>query len=788
MFTNYLKTAIRNIKKHKTYSIITISGLVLGLGFFILFALTNGFISSFDTFHQKAGRIYGLVQVLKGGGDGEQHSASTPAPLLPALMKEYPGVEDATRYFPAGRMIVKSGDKLFYESGIKFVDPGFLAIFSFEMIAGNPGTALSRPNSIVLTRDAAKKYFGVENPIGSSLSLDNKADVVVTGITENVPKNSSIHYDFLVSMKTAAVLYAWTDDWKVKNQAAFLLLAKEAKPAELEKNLSAFVKKYYPDTPETPKRLYLHPLLDFSLKSKGIECHWRTVSVNFVVLWIVAVILLLIACINFMNLSTARYITRVNEVGIRKVIGANRFQLIRQFIGESVLMALISLPAAIVFHELIRSVFTTYIGDIFGSSLWENPGVLVLVFVVTILTGFFAGSYPAFYLSAFKPVKVLKKNLSYGKKGGGFRKLLVVVQFTFSIILILLTIISVRQADHNQKVNLGYDRNNIIAVEIPGKALAKLETLKKQLSQHKDIASVSASSALPVEWDSELRVLPEGRAANDKMKMNVYGVDYGFIEMLGMKLTQGRGFSRDFSNANNYIINETAVRQLQWKDPIGKQLTVENQKGTVIGVASDFHFKSIYLKKISPALLRLQPEGLHYMLVHYSAPDRFPGVIEYIKSQWTILAPDLPLEYTTLNNLFRDTYSGDKTPQLTGILGGTAIFLSCLGLFGLSSFSVERKTREIGIRKVFGASIAGIIKMLIRQFIKLVVVANLIAMPLAYYLINAMNRMIYAYPVKIGIDIFIFTFLLTLLVAFFTVTSQTLKAALANPANSLRYE
>ena len=787
MFTNYLKIAVRNMRKHKIYSLITISGLVLGLGFFIMFAYTNGFISSFDTFHQKAGRIYGLVQVLKSNY-GEGHSAITPAPLLPALLKEYPGIEAATRYFPPGRMIVKHRDKIFYESGIRFVDPDFLSIFTFKMIAGNPENALSRPNSIVLTRDTMKKYFGAENPLGKSLSLDNKIDVIVTGVTENAPRNSSIGFDFLVSMKTADALYAWTDDWKVKNQASFLLLEKEAKSAELEKNFPAFVKKHYPDTPETPKRLYLHPLLDFSLKSKGIECYWRTASANFAVLWIVAVILLLIACINFMNLSTARYVTRVNEVGMRKVIGASRLQLIRQFLGESVLMALISLPAAIIFYELVRPVFASYIGDIFGSSILENPGILVLALIVTILTGLFAGSYPAFYLSAFKPVKVLKGNHAYGKQGGGFRKLLVVVQFTVSIILILLTIISIKQAQHNLKVDLGYDRNNIIAVEIPAKALANLETLKKQLSQHKDVVSVSAAAALPVEWDTELWVQPEGRDANDKMKMNVYGIDYDFIEMLGMKITQGRSFSRDFGNAKYYIINESAVRQLQWKDPIGKQLTIENQKGTVIGVAKDFHFKSIYLKSISPAVLRLDPEGLRYMLVRYSISDRFPGVSEYIREQWKVLAPDLPFETTTLNNRFQDVFSGDKTPELSGILGITAIFLSCLGLFGLSSFSVERKIKEIGIRKVFGASVTGIIKMLIKQFVKLVVIANVIAIPIAYYLMNAINRAIYAYPVDIGIDVFIFTFFITLLVAFFTVTSQTLKAASANPVDSLRYE
>jgi len=351
-----------------------------------------------------------------------------------------------------------------------------------------------------------------------------------------------------------------------------------------------------------------------------------------------------------------------------------------------------------------------------------------------------------------------------------------------------LTIVSKKQLDHNSQVDLGFDRNRIVAVEIAGEARDNLENFKKELTQYKDIISVTASTALPIGWDTTRQVLPEGVSEDEKLNMNVYGVDYNFIETLNIKMAYGRSFSRNFSDTNNFIINETAVQQLQWENPLGKQLTIGDQKGTVIGVTKDFHFKELYLTSLSPAVLSLNQDDLNYMLVKYADSERVSGVIEQIEEQWHILAPNLPFEHITLNYYFEDMLSGDKTAEMSGALGVMAIFLSCLGLLGLSSFAVERKTKEIGIRKVLGASETGIVRMLIKEFLKLVVIANIIALPIAYFLMNKMIQFIFSYPVKIGADVFIFTAVGTLLVAFFTVTSQTLKAAYANPVDSLKYE
>ena len=764
------------------------SSLALGLGFFILFALMSDFFSSFDTFNEKANRIFGIVQVLPGGLEGDRHSAITPSPLSTALLSEFPEIEQATRFYPPGRMVVKSLDKMFYETGIRFVDSNFLKIFSFHLKNGNPEKVLSNPYSIVLTEEMAAKYFDKENPIGNILTLDNNMDVTVTGVIEDIPSNSTLSFDFLLSMDTAKNLPNWTEDWQVNNSALFLLLSEGTNTAEFESKLPSVIDKYYPESKDTPLRLYLFPLLDIFLHSTDIESYWGSGQISFL-FWIIPVMLLLVACINFMNLSTARYLVRAREVGLRKVIGAQRFQLTKQFVGEAVILTFLSLPIAIVLFELIHPLFSAITGDTVDFNLWDKPHILGFILGVTFFTGIIAGSYPAFYLSVFKPVKVLKGNIQVGKKGGRLRKTLVVAQFAFSIILIVMTIVSIKQLDFNFKVDLGFDRSQIIAVEIAGEARKNLNALKMELKKNKDVVYVSASAALPVFWDSRQQVLPEGASEGESLNMNVYGVDYDFVELVGLRLLQGRRFSPLFDEKANFIISETTSRQLHRKDPLGQQLTVGDQKGTIIGVVSDFHFKSLYLTGVTPAVLYLEPGNLNYMYIKYSSPEALSPVLTSLKEQWRIFAPNLPLEYVQLNDYFEDVYrSGDRTAQMSALIGGIAIFLSCLGLFGLSSYAVERRKKEIGIRKVLGASVQGIIRMLIKEFIFLIVIANLIAIPISYFMIQSMIRFIYAYPMNMGATIFILTAALTLLIAFVTVISLTLKAAFSNPLDSLRYE
>lgn len=788
MIKNYIKTALRYMNRQKVYTLITISGLVIGLSIFIMFALVSEFTSNFDSFHENADRIYAVIQIFHEGQGQEQHSAITPAPMVPALKNEFPEISKAARFFPPGRMIVKYKDKIFYETGVRFVDPEFLTIFSFEMKTGDPEAVLSGGDSIVMTEATALKYFGEEEPLGKTINLNNKMDVVVTGIIENIPNDSSIQFDFLVSMPIARSISTWSDDWNVFSHTSFLLLADGIDSAGLEEKFPGFINKYYSDTKESPQRLYLHSLLDFAFNSEGIDSLWGGGRISYVTIWIVAFLLLIIACINFMNLSTARYATRAHEVGMRKVVGAKRSQLIKQFLGESTLMSLISLPGAIVLYELLSPVFSSSLGSVFSLPLKDSPHVLILIVFVTIITGLFAGSYPAFYLSSFKPVTVFQQKFLKGKKGTRFRKILVVVQFTFSIILILMTFISIKQSQHNLEVDLGYNRGNVLAVTLPAEARNKLDVFKRELSNNNDIISVSASRALPIEWNTEDRILPGGAMEEDAVDMNVYGIDYGFIEMLDINLIQGRSFSLDFADEDKVILNETAVRYLQWDDPIGKQIELRGRKKTVIGVTKDYFFKSMILETISPAVLYLEPDRLNYMLIKYSNTDDLSKVIEFAGEKWKAVALDLPFEYTTLDNALNDVFQGDKTAEMAGGLGILAIFLSCLGLFGLSSYSVERRIKEIGIRKVLGASASGIVRMLTKDFLKLVAIANLIAIPLAYFMMRSMINYLYTYPIKIGVEIFIITAVLSLLIAFLTVASHTMRSALTNPATTLKYE
>ncbi|UCE22269.1 MAG: ABC transporter permease, partial [Candidatus Aminicenantes bacterium] len=510
MLSNYIKTAWRYITNHKIYSAITISGLVLGLAVFILFALMLFSQSNYDSFHKNADRIYCVVQVLSRGVERDHHSAITPAPLKNALLAEFPEIEKAARFSPTGRLVVRHGDKLFYENRIRFADADFLSIFTFNLMKGQPEAVLSNPYSIVLTETSALKYFGNEDPIGKSLTINNDFDVVVTGIIEDNPQNSSIRFDFLMSMETSRAMNMRMDDWTDNNQATFLLLSDGANPAKLDANLSALIQRYYPDSNESPQQLYLHPMQDFRLNSSEIDCYWSNARISYIAIWIVAVLILIIACINFMNLSTACYALRANEVGVRKVIGAKRMQLIKQFLGESILMAFISLPLAMLVSEIARPGMAAIMAGIFIPSIWEFPSVLILTFGVTIITGLFAGSYPAFYVSAFQAVQVFKGRLIKGKKGSRFRKILVVTQFTFSIILILMTIITIKQNNHNLNVDLGFERSGIIAANLSHEARTKLDVLKKELVRHADIVSVSAAAALPIEWDTEEQVVPEG--------------------------------------------------------------------------------------------------------------------------------------------------------------------------------------------------------------------------------------------------------------------------------------
>ena len=789
MFSNYFKLAIRNITKHKGYSIINIAGLAIGLAIFSLILENVEFHFSFDRFHKAADRIYSIVQVLSSGALDERHSALTPVPLRRFLIDEFEEIEDATRVTPTGRWRVKIGDSSFYyeEGSVWGVDANFLTFFSFKMVDGSPKTALSKPGSVVLTESAARKCFGTENPIGKLLRLGDIYWLTVTGITKDVRPDSSMKYEMLASLNT----FNWEFNWRIKC-ATYVRLAEQIDPKRLEHEFQTLIDKNLSKSPLFPKHMYFLPLVDQYLKSLPIQGIWRQDSkIAYYLILATGIILLLVVCFNFMNLATAQNVTRVREIGVRKTVGASRQQLIWQYLSESILLALISFVLALVVSEMMHPLFhyLTADGRIPASpGIWTNNFLMIKLLFVAIIVGIIAGSYPSFFLSGFRPDQILKGSLFTGKKGTRIRQTLVVLQFFASILLVLLSLSIFKQYNYLRNIDLGYNRDRVLVVALGTNfSKWKLRPLQEDLRRHAAINSVSASSWLPIDWNYELQVVPQGADKKAARTMNAYGIDYGFIELLEMKVVKGRSFSRTNNDGAGYIINETAVRQLQWQDPIGKKLTFHGKTGTVVGVVKDFHFKNLFYKN-SPSVIYLHPRYLNFLYVKLKN-DGVAGVLNYMENRWRIFSPEQPFEYFMLNDRFNHGLRGEK--QAASLSGSFAVFttiFSCLGLGGLVSYATQRRTKEIGIRKAHGATVSEIIRLYLIEFLGLIVLANVIAWPVAYFLLNKILRYAWAYSFTIGPDIFIVAGGLTIMVGLVAVLAQILKAARANPIEALRYE
>lgn len=797
MLKSYILIALRNLKKQKAYSLINIIGMAVGMAGFILFALMAGVKLRADKFHENADRIYSVVQVFQTENKEKQHLAFAPGPMAEALRAEFPEIADVTRVYPAERMTLKRGEDTFFERSMLFVDPAFMSVFSFKMAAGNPETALQEPYSMVMSEAAAEKYFGDDDPIGKVLILQKDVILTVTGVTKNITRTSSIKFDFLVSLETARAFSGILDDWSVHRMATFLLVPDRFDQARFEERLPAFLSKHFDDSLDSPQQMYLYPFLDFRLKSRHITSLMGSSSPTSVyIMFSIGVLLLLVVSINFINLSTVRSMHRAKEIGLRKVIGAKRRQLIVQFLGESVLFSFIAIPLAIILYEIIHPIFYAYMGDFalvafipqVSNSIWNYPFLLKYLVVAAILTGIFSGLYPAFFLSSFQPLHVLKENFKLGRKKKRGSKAMIIFQFSLSVIFISCAALLKYQSGQLLEADLGYNREKVAFVQLGKESLDKLDVLKTEIARHRDVVRVSAAGSLPLVWDSPTPVrLPEA-AEDESFTMEAYGVDYGLIETLQLKMKEGRSFSKDFADKNSLILSETAVNKLEWENPIGKQLVVGDKTGTVIGVTKDFLFADIGFE-MPPAVLYLEPENLSVLLVRYSSADGFPDLRKYIKEQWVGLMPDQPFECLTLSEFFGRVFG--ILVKLTGFLnmiGMTAVLFSCLGLMGLATYLTERRTKEIGIRKVLGASSLNIMWRMTREFLLLVTIANVFALGLITFGWNKALQTGLLFITPINASTYILAVSVSLLTAFLAVASQTLRAAWANPANSLRYE
>ncbi len=792
MFKNYLKIAWRNLQKNKVYASINICGLAIGIAccFFILLYVQDEL--SYDRYHKNNDRIYRLANDFNYQGEFSS-SPIINAPWGSAIREAFPEVEEVVRFNrPWTPRLVRYQDKQFYEEKFLWVDAAVLKVFSWELQQGDPLTAWRDPFSVVLSAESARRYFGDENPLGKTINLHNQQDYKVTGVLKPIPPQSHFQFQFLASwssLSEAQVNQSWV--------YTYFLLHPDISAAELTAKLPAFLESRFRD----PNALQsftpiLQPLTDIHLHSHLLyEMEANSDLVYVYIFSVIAVMILAIACFNFMNLSTARSANRAKEVGVRKVLGAYRPQLIQQFLGESILVALLALFLALALVETLMPAFNTLTGKLIDTIYLGNVPILLGLAAIMLVVGVAAGGYPAFFLSRFRPIGVLKGGASAkaGSRSSRLRQWLLVLQFSISIALIAGTLVVSEQLDYIHNARLGFEEEHIVVVPTRNLAVRRQhQTIRSELLQNPSITQVTFATNFPGEIPSMpiMQIVPEGTRREEAKLMSVFAVDRDFIGTLGIELVAGRSFSAEFaSDSSAFILNEAAAAALGLNEPLGKTVEIAgfNRRGQVVGIAKDFNFNSLH-NKIEPVAIHVGPPDWFAAFALKIRSENISQTLSFVAEKWQGFAPDLPFTYSFLRDDLNKHYqTEEKIAQMFNYFTVLAIFVSCLGLFGLISFTAEQRTKEIGIRKVLGATVAGVVLWLSKDFVKLVLAANLIAGPLAWF---AMNRWLenFAYRIEIGWSVFLMAGGLALLIAALTVFSQAIKAALTNPVESLRYE
>jgi putative ABC transport system permease protein len=800
MLSNYLKVALRNIFRHKGYSFINVAGLAIGMTCCILILLWVQDELSYDRYHENADRIYRLC--IDANVGTQLRAPVTMAPAAPAMISEFPEVVNAARMVRPERVSVKYEDRTFREENVGYADNSMFDLFTFPFISGDPQTALASPYSVVITEEMAKKYFGDQEPVGKTLRLDDEADFTVTGVVKNVPPNSHFSFNMLRSFET---LYRENpqlmEAWLTARFYTYLLLAEDSDHKKLEEKFAAFVDRHMGEflgAMGGTVKLFLQPLTKIHLYSDFERDLSAGGDITDVYLFSgIALFVLLIACFNFVNLATARSATRAREVGMRKTLGAGRGKLIGQFLGESVIYSLISIVLACILLELALPLFNSLAQRELSLNYFQRPWLIPGLAGLALAVGLLAGCYPAFFLSSFKPVRVLKGSWSKTASGSGFRRVLVVAQFVISIALIIGTITIYNQINFMKSKKLGFDKEHVLV--IPGLNQATRQSylsIRDELMNIPGVRAVGASSLVPGRGLTKSLFFPEGFSDDQPQTMDYLIVDPDYIPTMGMEIAEGRNFSADLATdpTESAIINQTAARKFGWDSPIGKTFRLfsppggegETQILTVIGVLKDFHLQSLH-RKIEPQIIFYDLSGVNNISVRI-APENITHTMGLLKQEWKKIYPQRPFDYFFMDESFDSQYRAEERfGIITLYFSLLAILIGCLGLFGMSSYSAERRTREIGIRKVLGASVAGITFLLSREFTKWVLVANVIAWPLAYY---AMSRWLenFAYRANINITAFALAGAGALAIAIATVSYQAIKTALINPVETIRYE
>jgi putative ABC transport system permease protein len=794
MLKNYFKIAFRSLWRHKAFSFINILGLAVGISACFLIYLYVSFETSYDNFHSKADRIYRVVTDTKTPTETIKQAYTT-SPIAINVKKDFPEVEDAVR-FSQDEFLVTKGDVKFQEKKCLLTDSTLFNVFDFPLIAGDKKTALKEPMSIVISQTTAKKYFGNTNPLGQQLQLTGAAlNSRITGVMKDIPRNSQIEADMFVSMSSLKPIYgqATSDsEWTNHTGITYLLLKPNANAKALEAKFPAFMEFHHGKQAKELQMqdyLSLEPLRDVYLKSKREGFVSGNIN-NVYIFSVIAVFILLIACFNFINLTTARSAERAKEVGIRKVVGAIRFQLARQFISESIVISLIAFVVSLILCILVLPLFNQLAGEEISSSIFNNSLHIVLLFILSVFIGLIAGFYPSLVLSSFKPVSVLKGRFSTGTKGLILRKGLVVFQFTISIILITATIIVYRQLNYMRSQDLGFSKEQTVVINTNYDK--NKDAFKQSLLSIPGVLSSSASSHVPGGGSNSAYSRIENKTGEmQKTNIDLYFVDFDYIAQYNLNVVAGRTFSKDFptDSTQAMVINESAATMLGYNTPqeaVGKRFEQWGRKGQIIGVLKNFNYKSLQ-QKISPLVMRFEPWELGTISLKVSGAN-LPATIKAIGNKWGQIIPNRPFEYNFLDDLFDRQYRAeDHFGNLFFNFAILAIFISCLGLLGLSSYSTVQRTREIGIRKVLGANVSGIVNLLSIDFIKLVLIAFIIASPVSWF---GMDKWLqyFAYRTNISWWIFALAGLTAVVIAFSTISYQAIKAAVANPVKSLRTE
>ncbi len=784
MWNNYLKIMFRNVRKNIGYSAINVVGLAIGLACCLLILLWVQDELSFDRFHENKDQLVCMIRQEVDAKD-ETGSIAVPFALAPILKKEFPEILDFSRYQERSWLetpVISTGENTFYESGMALVDPSFLRMFSFAFLKGDPQTALQEIHSVVITEALAKKYFADEEPLGKVLKYNNRIDLKVTAVLKDVPANSHLQFDLLAPLRMLGEqkIKGWS--WE---SVSYLLLKPHARLADMREKLAGSMTKYCPEGDKKWK-INLLPITRFHLQQGEGDSTLVTIFSS------IAIFILLIACMNYMNLATARSARRAREVGLRKVAGAKRGQLVGQFLAETLLLTLLAAALALLLVLISLGAFNHLTQKQLSLNIFTNPPLLLGLLVLVLLVSLVSGSYPAFFLSAYKPVQVLKGSALRGSRGAIFRKIMVIGQFAISIVLLIGTLIIRQQLHYIQKKDLGWNREQVVVLPINDELAKKFQSLKQELRQSPKIVNVTVASSLPtriggvngIDWW-------EGKSPSDIIIPKFVIGEHDYLDTLGIKLKEGRNFSRSRpADISNFIVNEAAVEAMKMKNPLGKGMIYMNVQGQIIGVVKDFHFRHLS-EAIGPLILLIHPrhhEYFHRFVFAKIRPGDIQETLNYIQGVCGRLAPHFPFEYKFLDEEFNRLYQAEGTVfRMVNYFTFLALFIACLGLFGLASFMTEQRKKEIGVRKVLGSSGSRIVLLFIREFYKWVLLASMIACPVAYY---AMSQWLndYAFHIPLLWWHFALACLLTFLVAGLTVSFQSVRAAHINPAETLRSE